>query len=83
MRVSSLRTSSALVVQIKPVDESTYSFHFHREYLLRLVEHVDARNITLVVQDGMDGVAEAMAALRFWNEEWSGKTFMANSGPAC
>lgn len=35
----------------KPVEESTYSFSFHRDFLLRLVEHVDARNITLVVQD--------------------------------
>ncbi len=35
----------------KPVEESTYSFHFHRQFLLNLVEHLDTRDITLVVQD--------------------------------
>lgn len=35
----------------KPVDDSAYSFHFHRNFILRLVEHLDLRNITLVVQD--------------------------------
>ena len=35
----------------KPVQDSTYTFHFHREFLLRFVEHVALRNITLVVQD--------------------------------
>ena len=35
----------------KPVEDSTYTFHFHREFLLRFVEHVAPRNITLVVQD--------------------------------
>lgn len=35
----------------KPVKESDYSFHFHRNYLLALVERLDLRNITLVVQD--------------------------------
>ncbi len=35
----------------KPVDESTYSFDFHRRFLLRFIEHVDPRNLTLVVQD--------------------------------
>lgn len=35
----------------KPVEESTYNFHFHRQFLLRLVEHLDVRDITLVVQD--------------------------------
>jgi haloalkane dehalogenase len=158
----------------KPVQDSAYSFHFHREFLLRFVEHAACSNITLVVQDwgatlgltlpvdlgfrskldrlivmntvlpvgnplgphfyewrsmirkmpdppvgqlilkitpeltdqetaaydapfpdirfkagvrtfpdlamvepGMEGVAEAKAALRFWREEWSGKSFMA------
>jgi haloalkane dehalogenase len=158
----------------KPVQESSYTFHFHREFLLRLVEHLALRNITLVVQDwggtlgltlpvdpgfrsrlerlfvmntvlpvgaplgphfyewrsllhkmhdlpvgqlvrkitpqltyqeaaaydapfpdssfkagarafpnlamvepGMDGVPEAMAAVKFWSEEWSGQSFMA------
>jgi len=35
----------------KPVQDSTYTFHFHREFLLRFVERVALRNITLVVQD--------------------------------
>ena len=35
----------------KPVEDSTYTFHFHREFLLRFVEHLAPRNITLVVQD--------------------------------
>ena len=35
----------------KPVQDSAYTFHFHRQFLLRLVEYVAARNITLVVQD--------------------------------
>jgi pimeloyl-ACP methyl ester carboxylesterase len=35
----------------KPVDQDVYSFDFHRNYLLRLVEHLDLKRITLVVQD--------------------------------
>ena len=35
----------------KPTLDSTYTFSFHREFLLRLVEHLDLRNLTLVVQD--------------------------------
>ncbi len=35
----------------KPLQDSTYTFHFHREFLLRFVEHLALRNITLVVQD--------------------------------
>ncbi len=35
----------------KPVHDSTYTFHFHRKFLLRFVEHLALRNITLVVQD--------------------------------
>jgi pimeloyl-ACP methyl ester carboxylesterase len=35
----------------KPVDESTYSFEFHRGALQRLVEQLDLKNITLVCQD--------------------------------
>ncbi len=35
----------------KPIEDSTYSFDFHREFLLRLVERLDVRDITLVVQD--------------------------------
>ncbi len=35
----------------KPVRDEDYSFDFHRESLLRLIERLDLRRITLVVQD--------------------------------
>lgn len=35
----------------KPVDEDTYTFHFHRNFLLRFIERLDLNNITLVCQD--------------------------------
>ena len=35
----------------KPSDESAYTFAFHREMLLRFIERLDLRNITLVCQD--------------------------------
>ncbi len=35
----------------KPIDDGAYSFAFHRDYLLALVERLDLRNVTLVVQD--------------------------------
>lgn len=35
----------------KPANQSDYSFHFHRNALLALVERLDLSNITLVVQD--------------------------------
>ena len=35
----------------KPVEQSDYGFHFHRNYLLELVKRLDLKNITLVVQD--------------------------------
>jgi haloalkane dehalogenase len=35
----------------KPVHDSDYTFGFHRTFLLRLVERLDLRHITLVVQD--------------------------------
>lgn len=35
----------------KPVNDADYTFHFHRNYLLRLIEKLDLGNITLVVQD--------------------------------
>ena len=35
----------------KPVDESAYSFEFHRNLLISLVERLDLNNITLVCQD--------------------------------
>ena len=35
----------------KPVRESDYSFGFHRDMLLRFIERLDLRGVTLVVQD--------------------------------
>lgn len=35
----------------KPINQSDYSFDFHRNYLLALVERLNLQNITLVVQD--------------------------------
>lgn len=35
----------------KPVRQADYSFDFHRNYLLALVERLDLKRITLVVQD--------------------------------
>jgi haloalkane dehalogenase len=35
----------------KPAEESTYTFTFHRQMLLRLIEWLDLLNITLVCQD--------------------------------
>ncbi|WP_428526171.1 haloalkane dehalogenase [Roseibium sp.] len=35
----------------KPVDDEVYTFHFHRNYMLSLIKHLDLKNITLVVQD--------------------------------
>ena len=35
----------------KPLDYDDYTFHFHRDFLLRLIERLDLKNITLVCQD--------------------------------
>lgn len=35
----------------KPVDDTVYTFRFHRDLLLRLVERLDLQRVTLVVQD--------------------------------
>jgi len=35
----------------KPANDADYTFHFHRNYLLRLIERLELRNLTLVVQD--------------------------------
>jgi len=48
----------------KPVDEATYTFDFHRDALLGLIEALDLSNIVLVVQDwgGLIGLTLPMAA---------------------
>jgi pimeloyl-ACP methyl ester carboxylesterase len=35
----------------KPADEATYTYSFHRDSLLRFVERLDLRDVTLVCQD--------------------------------
>ena len=35
----------------KPVDDAAYGFHFHRDMMLALIDRLDLRHITLVVQD--------------------------------
>ena len=35
----------------KPLEEGVYTFEFHRNYLMRLIEELDLKNITLVCQD--------------------------------
>lgn len=35
----------------KPLEHEDYSFHFHRNYLMRIIERLDLQNITLVCQD--------------------------------
>ena len=35
----------------KPEDEATYTFDFHRAFLLEVIDKLNLRNITLVVQD--------------------------------
>ena len=48
----------------KPADDATYSFDFHRAFLLEFVEHLDLRNVTLVLQDwgGILGLTLPMEA---------------------
>jgi haloalkane dehalogenase len=35
----------------KPVDDTAYTFTFHRDFLIALIERLDLSNLTLVVQD--------------------------------
>jgi len=35
----------------KPVDDGVYTFHFHRNMMVALIERLDLRNVTLVCQD--------------------------------
>ncbi|WP_444921632.1 haloalkane dehalogenase [Microbulbifer sp. CnH-101-G] len=35
----------------KPVDDKVYTFYFHRNSLIKLIEHLNLKNITLVCQD--------------------------------
>ena len=48
----------------KPVDDETYTYHFHRDALLAFVEKLDLKNVCLVVQDwgGVLGLTLPMAA---------------------
>ena len=53
----------------KPVDEDVYTFKFHRDYLLALIEALGLRNVTLVCQDwgGLLGLTLPMAYLLIMN----------------
>ncbi len=48
----------------KPVDDGVYTYHFHRNTLLRFVERLDLTNVCLVVQDwgGILGLTLPLAA---------------------
>ncbi len=48
----------------KPVDDETYTYHFHRNALLAFVEKLDLKNVCLVVQDwgGLLGLTLPMDA---------------------
>ncbi len=48
----------------KPVDDETYTYHFHRNALLAFVEKLGLKNVCLVVQDwgGLLGLTLPMAA---------------------
>jgi pimeloyl-ACP methyl ester carboxylesterase len=48
----------------KPVDDATYTYHFHRNALLAFVEKLDLKDVCLVVQDwgGVLGLTLPMAA---------------------
>ena len=48
----------------KPADEAAYTFDFHRNALIELIETLDLRNIVLVVQDwgGLIGLTLPLAA---------------------
>ncbi|MEL7489859.1 MAG: haloalkane dehalogenase [Pseudomonadota bacterium] len=48
----------------KPVDDETYTYHFHRNALLAFVERLDLKNVCLVVQDwgGLLGLTLPMDA---------------------
>jgi haloalkane dehalogenase/tRNA(adenine34) deaminase len=48
----------------KPTDAAVYTFDFHRDSLLALIETLDLRNVALVVQDwgGLIGLTVPMAA---------------------
>ncbi|UTW54594.1 haloalkane dehalogenase [Kordiimonas sp. SCSIO 12610] len=35
----------------KPIDDATYTFNFHRDYLLAFIERLNLKNVTLVCQD--------------------------------
>ena len=49
----------------KPVDEEVYTFDFHRGALLAFVEHMDLKNVCLVVQDwgGLLGLTLPMESI--------------------
>lgn len=68
----------------KPIDEETYTFHFHRNYLLQLIERLDLNNITLVVQDwgGLLGLTLPMEMEQRFKRLLIMNTALINGQPA-
>jgi len=60
----------------KPTDDAAYSFSFHRNTLMRVIERLDLRNITLVVQDwgGLLGLTIPMEM-----PEWFSRLLVMNT----
>lgn len=65
----------------KPVEDSAYTYSFHRDTALRLIERYKAgvrRFPQLVaVEPGMEGVAYGRRARSFLANDWRGESFMA------
>ncbi|WP_425075219.1 haloalkane dehalogenase [Psychroserpens sp. S379A] len=68
----------------KPIDEETYTFHFHRNYLLQLIERLDLNNMTLVVQDwgGLLGLTLPMEMEQRFKRLLIMNTALINGQPA-
>jgi pimeloyl-ACP methyl ester carboxylesterase len=68
----------------KPVDEDTYTFHFHRNFLIRFIEALDLKNITLVCQDwgGLLGLTLPMDMTERFKRLLIMNTALINGQPA-
>ncbi|MEM9326855.1 MAG: haloalkane dehalogenase [Bacteroidota bacterium] len=68
----------------KPIDEATYTFNFHRNFLIRLIERLDLQNITLVCQDwgGLLGLTLPMDMAQRFKRLLIMNTALMNGQPA-
>ncbi len=68
----------------KPVDDSVYRFHFHRNMMLALIERLDLTRITLVVQDwgGLLGLTLPMESPERFERLLAMNTALAVGKPA-